>query len=302
MAGTNKIFKDLQDYSVSPPGNVYTKLWRKIREMSHGKESLPGKENLPDIHGTPISTSTSEDKILNSLQSYVHPEHTAPPFDFKKISEALANNSEKPAVPHKSKLIVWGYRAAAAAAITGIAFFIYTQSAKPDQEQTATNTSPQGRLSDTIKIEPAIPATAKATDPVQKANKTEITAVKRHQYHHTTGKAFITNNVNANILDNDFLYTLTSFNYSQAETFLTDIKKDPKISLDKYSYVNVSDKMAVFLKQLYAVNGKKKPTLKARRLKKKLNKWKKNDEDNFDNKIRKNPLDILDLSEFIFKY
>jgi hypothetical protein len=301
MAGTNKIFKDLQNYSVSPPGNVYAKLWRKIRGMSLGKETLLDTESLPDTHVTAESAGTGEDKILSSLQSYVHPEHTAPPFDFKKISEALANNGEKPAVPQKSKLIVWGYRAAAAAAITGIAFFIYTQSAKPDQEQTAINTSQQGRLSDTNKIEPVIPATAKATYPAQIANKTENTPVKRHQYHQTTGKAFITNNVNANILDNDFLYTLTSFNYGQAEDFLADIKNDPKISLDKYSYVNVSDKMAVFLKQLYAVNGKKKPTLKARRLKKKLNKWKRNDEDNFDNKIRKNPLDILDLSEFIFK-
>ena len=52
---------------------------------------------------------------------------------------------------------------------------------------------------------------------------------------------------------------------------------------------------------MYEVNDKGKPTKKAKKLKHKLAKWKKKDESYFDRNPQKNPLDIIDLTEFILK-
>ena len=59
--------------------------------------------------------------------------------------------------------------------------------------------------------------------------------------------------------------------------------------------------MAEYLKGMYEVNDKDKPTRKSKKLKAKLAKWKKKDESYFDRSLQKNPLDIIDLGEFILK-
>lgn len=309
MAGTNKIFKDLRDYAVAPPRGLYAKLWEKIRKLPRGKEPLLHAEILPVTQSTEFA-KTDEEKILSGLQSYVDVENTPPPFDFKKISEEVLSKKEKPVVaqsnkvvplPLKNKILFWGYRVAAAATITGIIFFIYSITGKTDKEFTAVTTVQKDQPTETVKIEPVKTTIAKNKDAFLKSNKNKSAAVNKYQKNRVTGTTYISKSVKTDILDNDFLFTLAGFNYTQAEGFLKDIKKDSKISLNQYSYVNVSDKMAVFLKQLYAVNSRKKPTWKARRAKAKLTKWKKKDEENFDTQIHKNPLDILDLSEFIFK-
>jgi hypothetical protein len=303
MAGTNKIFKDLQDYAVAPPRGLYAKLWNKIKKLSRSEETLLHSGILPDTNNAAEPVRTDDEKILSGLQSYVDVENTPPPFDFKKISEEVLSKKETPVVPllKKSSILFWGYRVAAAATITGIIFFIYSITGKTDMEFTAVTPVQKDQPTETVKIEPVKTTIAKNKDPFQKSNINKSAAVNKYPKNRVTGTTYISKSVKTNIRDNDFLFTLASFNYTQAEGFLADIKKDPKISLNKFSYVNISDKMAAFLKQLYAVNSKKKPTWKARRAKARLNKWKRKDEENFDTQINKNPLDILDISEFIFK-
>ncbi len=298
MAGTNKIFKDLQDHSVTPPPGLYSKLWKKIKQLSSGNEHLL-EPILPDTPAAAKTTAATDEKIWSSLQDYVDKENTPPGFDFKKITEAVKNSKDKPVVPQKNKIIYWIYRAAAAAVITGIVIFVYT--AKTHQDEPTLSSTQKNELTDTIKTEKVTAAvtTKKDTNAVKYKHKTGTAPQLGKDQ--VTGNNSITKNVRANILNDDFLYTLTSFNYSQANAFFADVKKEPKISMNNYSYVNISDKMAALLKQQYAVNHRKKPTWKARRAKEKLNKWKRKDEKNFDAKPGKNPLDILDLSEFIFK-
>ena len=299
MAGTNKIFKDLQDHAVTPPPGLYAKLWKKIKQLADGNRDLL-QSVLPETTAAE-TIAIPDEKIWSSLRDYVDIKNTAPAFDFKKITDTLTSSEEKPVVIQKTKVIYWTYRAAAAAAITGIIFLIYTNTAKPGQDETVLSNTKKNELIGTTKTEKGTTAvsTKKDTNTVKNNHKTG--AVQQSNNDQVTGNNSITKHVRANILNNDFLYTLTSFNYSQANYFFADVKKDPKISMNNYSYVNISDKMAALLKQQYAVNHRKKPTWKARRAKEKLNKWKRKDEKNFDTKPVKNPLDILDLSEFIFK-
>ena len=154
----------------------------------------------------------------------------------------------------------------------GAACGIYTNTAKPGQDETVLSNTKKNELIGTTKTEKGTTAVSTKKDTTTVKNNHKTGAVQQSNNDQVTGNNSITKHVRANILNNDFLYTLTSFNYSQA-----------------------------LLKQQYAVNHRKKPTWKARRAKEKLNKWKRKDEKNFDTKPVKNPLDILDLSEFIFK-
>ena len=82
---------------------------------------------------------------------------------------------------------------------------------------------------------------------------------------------------------------------------LAEIKKNNKITIDRFSYVNISDKMNTILQTMYTIKGNNKPTRKAKKLRATMEKWKKRDEKHFDASIHSNPLDIIDLSEFILK-
>jgi hypothetical protein len=52
---------------------------------------------------------------------------------------------------------------------------------------------------------------------------------------------------------------------------------------------------------MYLAKGNGKPTRKAKKTKRKFEKWRKKDERYFDKNLQKNPADIIDLSEFILK-
>ena len=302
MAGTNKILKDLQDFVVSPPAGLFTKIWKKIRKQVAGTPASadpihPAETPAPEI------IQLTDEKILSGLQSYTDPENTPPAFDFKKISEAITGLKEAPVDGYKEKraFSIW-YKIAAAAAISGIIIFIYyTSSVKVTPAHVENIALKEAPLIKAPITDSTTPSLIKKDLPPGKHITAEAVANHLFQYNGLSANNYITQHVKARVLYNDFLYTLVNFNDDQAAGFLSDIENDHRISLNNYSYVNVSDKMAKFLKQMYALNRKNKPGRKAKKLKSRLAKWKKKDEANFDNNIRKNPLDIIDLSEFIFK-
>jgi hypothetical protein len=74
---------------------------------------------------------------------------------------------------------------------------------------------------------------------------------------------------------------------------------DKTITLNKYSWVGLSDKMTAMLQDIYGTKKNGKPTRKAKRTKKKFEKWRKKDEKHFDRNMQRNPADIIDLSDWI---
>jgi hypothetical protein len=84
----------------------------------------------------------------------------------------------------------------------------------------------------------------------------------------------------------------------QFSVYYSGKKKKIVIDVDQYSSTIVSDKMLQFMKDLYKTNRRKKPTAKARRTKKILNRWKENDATYFDSSGHKNALDPIDLTEY----
>ncbi|HVW59473.1 MAG TPA: hypothetical protein VHC48_05545, partial [Puia sp.] len=101
--------------------------------------------------------------------------------------------------------------------------------------------------------------------------------------------------------DNDLLVTFTSFAYQDVPAYLTrSIDKPLKINIDQYTHLYVSKNMLSMMKQTYEVLPNGKPARKARRMKRRLDNWKEKDQKRFD-KGKSNPLDPMDLAEFIFR-
>jgi len=298
MAGTNKIFKDLQDFAVDPPPGFFAKLWKKIRGARHADDHLTQAEFSGDDSAIDYS------KLLSELRSYTDKDNAPPSFDDIKIAALTSLQKKDPLTEPLKKNATFSllYKIAAAAIFTGAAFIIYyniSSKETTDQRNGIANIT----IADSNKTNTTATVHSNNITGADSIFIKEKTAVANNEnfVNKVFKNTYPARNVKVSNYYNDFIYMFTNFRYEQARTFLSDIKKNQKISLNSYSYVNVSDKMASFLKKMYAVNRKNKPTRKAKKMKAKLAKWKKKDEANFDKNLKKNPMDILDLSEFILK-
>jgi hypothetical protein len=131
-----------------------------------------------------------------------------------------------------------------------------------------------------------------------KKNSTEI---KNAGVKQTNTAVKINNQGEGQLYDNDILFTLVNYKNRNWQQFFTKAITDKKITLNKYSYHNLTDKMVEMLQDMYLAKGNGKPTRKAKKTKRKFEKWRKKDERYFDKNLQKNPADIIDLSEFILK-
>jgi len=104
------------------------------------------------------------------------------------------------------------------------------------------------------------------------------------------------------VADNDLLASFASFTWPNLPGYLTRSSDKPlKIHVDQYTSIFISKNMQDMMKEMYGVNSNGKPARKARKAREKLDKWKKSDQRHFDDSNEANPLDPVDLAEFIFK-
>jgi len=295
MAGTNNTFKNLQDYEIAPPPGLFAKLWKKIKRTGHPLQSSQTAEIEPksDLENTGTAN-------FSNLKSYSSHDLQPPAFNFSKIKEAALLNTNETGQPtvKTTKPAPIIFKLLAAATITGVAFLIYFLLYSGNQIDKSKNMS-------------ADAGSLYASDKRSQTNSGESNNNQDSISPNNNGKlphfnliyanGYISKNGNSTLVENDFIYTFTNFTYDQSISFLKKLKKDKLISLNSYSYLNISEKMAEYLKGMYEVNDKDKPTRKSKKLKAKLAKWKKKDESYFDRSLQKNPLDIIDLGEFILK-
>lgn len=108
------------------------------------------------------------------------------------------------------------------------------------------------------------------------------------------------NGENFTVLENDYLSTFASFTPDKLPTFLqAETPVETQITIDKYSYFNVTDVMGGMMKKMYATKSSGAPTRSARRQKQKLESWKKADSAYFLPSSNVNPLDPRDLGNLI---
>jgi hypothetical protein len=113
-------------------------------------------------------------------------------------------------------------------------------------------------------------------------------------------KEMLINGSSFTIVDNDYLATFASFNETNLPAFLqVDKPVATTITIDDYTSITITEGMGAMMKKMYKTKKSGKPTRRARRTKEKLEKWKKADADYFNQNSTTNPLDPIDLGNFI---
>lgn len=297
MADNSKnILKKLQQMSIQPPADAFDKAWGI---------AVPKQNNLP-ISQNPIPENM-EQKIFASLQDYsMH----APPLNFIDLKNKAAEN----AIPsrHPKQIPAYLTKAAAVLLILAAAVALYFTVFNKRKSITAeyatgnTNNNPQNTItsnknSDTltksIVVANPVAENEGRTATLNENSKKEF--LSRHiAKKQNKSKVTFSNGGEAKLYDNDVLLTLTSYSGNDWKQFFSNAVEDKRITLNKYSYLNLSDKMVEMLQNTYLTKKNGNPSRKAKKTKKKFEKWRKKDEKYFDKNMQKNPADIIDLSDF----
>ena len=104
------------------------------------------------------------------------------------------------------------------------------------------------------------------------------------------------------LVGNDLLVTFTSFRYPEIADHVGKADDQAmKVHLDQYTNIVISKQVIAMIKEMYQTRSNGKPTRRARKMKEKLEDWKKADEKHFDSTAFFNAVDPIDLAEFIFK-
>jgi hypothetical protein len=102
-------------------------------------------------------------------------------------------------------------------------------------------------------------------------------------------------------VDNSPLITLISYKYPRLKQLIDGMRDAGfRIKLDQYTNIVLSSSMAVMIKELYDTRSNGQPSRKARKTKERLQKWRADDENEFDGDRFSNPLDPIDLASFVF--
>ncbi len=297
MADNSKnILKKLQQLNLQPPADAFDKAWGI---------AVPKQNSLPDSQN-PIPENM-EQKIFTSLQDY---SMDAPPLNFIDLKNKAAENTTS--IKPSKQIPAYLTRAAALFLILAAAIALYftvsnkkenaaTEYATGNKNNTAPNVVDNNKSNDTLAtaIITAGPVTEdkRTIAPLNENRKKEFLGrgvVKKQN----KSKVTFSNGGEAKLYDNDVLLTLASYSGNDWKQFFTNAVEDKRITLNKYSYLNLSDKMVEMLQNTYLTKKNGNPSRKAKRTKKKFEKWRKKDEKYFDKNMRNNPTDIIDLSDF----
>ena len=305
MAKRTDIFDRLREYEVPPPPAAFHNLMSRLQEEaarvdSQWQGALQGLQQLeiqpPAFLASAIANTIAEKPLFAALQEMAI-EPPAGAFD-RIIGEIIAEGKTHATTAPIRKLFT-RYRAIAAVLVLVIAGWgIYRFASQHPVD------SPTELVQKTTPVKPAaLDTVQQATTPVQPdlARYAVYDNAKTENYFKTS--RFTVEGAAMQLVDNDFIVTFASYQYVEAlPSFLTEEEdSEMLIRLDQYSHFTISENMMNSLKKMYQRKSKGTPTRKARKEREKLEQWKKADETHFDGKQAKNPLDPIDMAEFIFR-
>lgn len=249
-----------------------------------------------------------EDSLASfaSLQSY----EVAPPVNqFEKIVEKafVVNKKNSVSTPALVVSIFYRYRAVAAILLVALATWgVYSLLNKSAVKEDAIVLEPGKKQPTVHTTDDTTAAVAVIEDPVNKVTDKTYPVIYSAKVYKAEN-VFYSESVSVDeysipVIHNDLMATFTSFSPDKLPSFITDDKEESTaIKVDGYTSISVSSAMKAMFKKMYKTKRNGKPTRKARKQKAKLERWKKADSIQFDNTLGHNPLDPLDLADFIFK-
>jgi hypothetical protein len=241
----------------------------------------------------------------NGTLSRLQQEEIAPPvFLSEAIRSAVIGKRQR---PFRRRFMYGSIAAALLLLLTGVTVYktLFTGKANSPKENTI----------DKIKNAPI--ASARAADSLTSADTSRAatvassenlptiatdSAISAAMIKHDRSWALRVDGHSIRLVDNDPLFTLTSYHYPEIGNFLEQkAEEEIKISVDQYTNIVISKQAAAMIREMYKTRSNGKPTRKARKMKERLEYWKKADEKHFDGAGHFNPIDPIDLAEFIFK-
>lgn len=277
---SSNILKKLQQHTAKPPANAFDKAWQEIVQQGVSNRML---------HQTNEVAKTDEKSIFGQLQDY---SIDTPDLDFKHvIQKKRVFIIPKPLLRAASVLLF---------ILAGSVAYL-TVFNKKEKDTDSEYTTKQGINEQDNKNNDSVIAaniTVSNSSNTSSGAKTSMHVKKRNEEKARKTKIRF-HRTNEFLDDNDVLFTLINYREYGRQKLFSKTLANKKITLNKYSYINLSDKMVKMLQEVYLTKKKGRPARKAKRAKKKFEKWKKKDEKYFDKTPGKNPADIIDLSDFL---
>ena len=277
-------------------------IWRRLQDH----ETTPPQELSERVLHAIRTTPENGLRSLERLQQYITP----PPA----FMQAAIRNSTIGSGPRRNGWsppfrFFYGAVAACLAIVAGLVFYLAEVSPQKQTKDVARKTTTPAS------VLPAQQDTS-ASQSVAGDSSGVATAVTGDATDSTTGGSTATNiTIRANrpqawyidhrsfpLVDNDLLVTFTSFRYPEIADHVGKADdKDMRVHLDQFTNIVISKQVVAMIKEMYQTRSNGKPTRRARRMKDRLEDWKKADEKHFDSTAFFNAADPIDLAEFIFK-
>ncbi|MES2847551.1 MAG: hypothetical protein V4685_00725 [Bacteroidota bacterium] len=280
---SNTILNKLQQYKMQPPADAFEKAWERC------------------MHETP--EETADRKAFGQLKDHGL---QAPQLDLKKImiGEKAVAEKKKPFVIS----ISWRRAAVvllliAAGAVVYVTIFNKKETGESYAAGEKIKNTPVAKENDsnTVATIAAGDAAINGLENTAAANNqgsNTVAAVKGGNKKSNAGGVLYAGNENS-FTSNDVFFTLINYKENGRDNLFYKTLSAKKITLNQYSYINLSDKMVAMLQDLYVTKRNGKMARKAKKAKKKFDRWRKKEEKYFDKKLDKNPADIIDLSDFL---
>ncbi len=333
MSNNNTILlPDLKGYAIAPPAFLFDNIKNKIEEdntnLTNTFKTLVQHSVAPPAAAISFGAIMNRIKETDQLNTFkpLKDYEVAPPFSFAKLMEIIRGMVATTSIKPTAKVISFSAnfkRIAAAAAVILMCFVGYlvyqNTSVKVDEGSTASTTA-----TPTSSITPSIVTPPLADTAAIKNNNPTLAFIGNNNYNAKnkfgTGRdgkrsmsfgaastldvpvptELLINGSKFTIVDNDYLATFASFNETNLPEFLkADNPVATQITIDDYASITITEGMGAMMKKMYKTKKSGKPTRRARKQKEKLEKWKKADTNFFNPNANLNPLDPIDLGNFI---
>ncbi len=337
MSNNNTIsLHDLKGYAIDPPAFLFDNIKNNIEEDN--TDITNTFKSLMQHSVAPPSTAISFGAIMNRIKETdqlnafkpLKDYEVTPPFSFAKLMEIIRGMVATTSIKPTAKVISFSTnfkRIAAAAAILLMCFvgyLTYQRSAVNGQnkdDSIASNTVTPALSANTPSVVAPIVDSAVIAN-----NNPTLAFIGNNNYNKknkfgsgsdgkrkmffgassatttpiATPTELLINGSKFTIVDNDYLATFASFNESNLPEFLrVDNPVATQITIDDYASITITEGMGGMMKKMYKTKKSGKPTRRARKQREKLEKWKKADADFFNPNANVNPLDPIDLGNFI---
>jgi hypothetical protein len=333
VENNNTILHDLKSYAIAPPAFLFDNITNKIEEDNHNItrtfKSLIQHSVAPPVAAISFGSIMNRIKETDQLNTFkpLKDYEVAPPFSFAKLMEIIRALVIVPSLKPTAKVISFSNtfkRIAAAAAVLLLCFvgyFTYKNSKINPQEDSASIASVTPSTTQPSTIAPI--GDSANTSTTNNASIASILNTNRFNTKKQFGSGaeykrkmffgasptpvevpapteLLINGSKFTIVDNDYLATFASFNETNLPAFLqVDNPVATQITIDDYASITITEGMGAMMKKMYKTKKSGKPTRRARKQREKLEKWKKADADFFNPNINLNPLDPIDLGNFI---